>query len=804
MKKFLSGLFLLLFSVNARAEVISSDFTDNTAMNSNHDLSISYLSQVFGTVGNVLHGTTGQMLGKLFYKLNEGIIVVAGLWLAYTVFTVVLRAAQDGSFMGPNKNAAFVFLKIAFGFSLLIPNPATGYSLLQDVVMKIVVEGVGLADQTWEYGLKYINEGGSVWHRPESNGAGNSIVSDDTVTSVLGTSESNKIGPGQQIFANAVCMYSSIDSQPSPQLNNDTGVAVSTNPPALYSVIEDDKHYRFAFPGVGDSLKPGQKTYQCGTVSWDIKNACQTGSPEGSCEIAKQAVSELVTSLMPAAKKYYCSQNSSANSCIGFSPDNVSKDNVETFFGGLLNYVNTLVPLVQLNTSNATSAKDFIEEAQTEGWLSAGRYYWDLSQVQSHYNNISNVSNYIPTVVDANTSGYPDKYYQEARKASLAYIQPVLEKLKEYRKTQNSGDTGSSPNPGTSGLKSGVGVVGAIFGGVVYDIGNLISTFSTSNGHLGTDPILFLHNVGMRAINVAADIWFGFLVTIAVSLFATGVCTASYNAQTPISALLSWVKPLLMVVAGGLWGAGFVLAYYVPLYPYFIYTFGVIGWIIVVIEAMVAAPLICFGLTHPEGHDFLGEAKQALMLLLGVFLRPVLMVIGLIAGMVLSYVSLRIIVYTFSGLASDLFASTPSSGAATGDILSAAGTLMWNSVKDSGSISGVVMSLLVFPLVLVIFTMLVYVVTTQCFSLIFALPDNVLRWIGSPPQSSSAAQMAHQVQGYVSGFGQTTHQGISQGSQAVESNSRSVLQQQKQAQLKRTDSLDSPEDNSSAQDGESQ
>ena len=27
--------------------------------------------------------------------------------------------------------------------------------------MKVVVEGVGLADQTWEYGLKYINEGGA-------------------------------------------------------------------------------------------------------------------------------------------------------------------------------------------------------------------------------------------------------------------------------------------------------------------------------------------------------------------------------------------------------------------------------------------------------------------------------------------------------------------------------------------------------------------------------------------------------------------------------------------------------------------
>ena len=110
------------------------------------------------------------MLDHLSYRLNEGIIVVAGMWLVYTVFSIALRAAQDGSFTGSNKNVALVFLKIAFGFSLLVPNPATGYSLLQEVVMKVVVEGVGLADQTWKYGLTYINNGGSLWRRPKTNG----------------------------------------------------------------------------------------------------------------------------------------------------------------------------------------------------------------------------------------------------------------------------------------------------------------------------------------------------------------------------------------------------------------------------------------------------------------------------------------------------------------------------------------------------------------------------------------------------------------------------------------------------------
>ncbi|ABS78182.2 type IV secretion protein DotA [Coxiella burnetii] len=792
MKKLVSSLLasisLFLISAAAWADNLPTDFTDNTAMNTHHDLSVTYLSQVFGTVGNVLHGMSGQMLGHLFYRLNEGIIVVAGMWLVYTVFTIVLRAAQDGSFMGPNKNVALVFLKIAFGFSLLVPNPATGYSLLQDVVMKVVVEGVGLADQTWEYGLTYINNGGSLWRRPETNGAGKDIISQSTVNSVLGGNSQNKEGPGQKIFASAVCMYSSDDNQsPLKSNNNNIGPAVNGGPTVKYTydVITDDSAHQFEFPGSGDTppFKPGDDS--CGAVTWDINNACTgAGSNSTKCTMAKEAVSELVTSLLPAAKKYYCSQHSSSDLCLGVTHNDAFAENETSFFGALLNYVNTIVPLVQFNSGkSADEAKRFIDEAQNEGWLSAGRYYWDLSQIQSHYDNVSNVDSYYPRTVDPTVNGNPEDDYQAALKQSLGYIYgaidtanphpipvkgSVLYQLAQYAQSQHSGDTGGGEeNWGHGGLDAGIALIGGIFSETIYDIYKLIHTFTTgSDGAMGPDPILFLHKIGIRAISVAADIWFGFLGIMAIALFATGACTATYNAQTPVQALLGWIKPLLMVVAVGLWGTGFVLAYYVPLYPYMLYTFGVIGWIIVVIEAMVAAPLIAFGLTHPEGHDFLGEAKQGGMLLLGVFLRPVLMVVGLIAGMILSYVALRIVVYTFSGLAVDLFANTPSSGPASGSILHAATALMSNSMATAGSVTGAIVSLMVFPLVLIIFTMLVYVVTTQSFSLIFALPDNVMRWIGIPGQRSEYDRMATQLESKVGGFASST--GRSGGLQASE------------------------------------
>ena len=68
--------------------------------------------------------------------------------------------------MQQDNKVPMILLRIALGFGLLIPNPSTGYTLLQGIVMQVTVQGVKLADQIWEYGLDYMNQGGALWSRP--------------------------------------------------------------------------------------------------------------------------------------------------------------------------------------------------------------------------------------------------------------------------------------------------------------------------------------------------------------------------------------------------------------------------------------------------------------------------------------------------------------------------------------------------------------------------------------------------------------------------------------------------------------
>lgn len=150
------------------------------------------------------------------------------------------------------------------------------------------------------------------------------------------------------------------------------------------------------------------------------------------------------------------------------------------------------------------------------------------------------------------------------------------------------------------------------------------------------NPIVALANMGTYYINFAGEMW---LMLIQMSIIAT--LLGWFGAF--VFALIMLGMPLLLAWIGVMVMVGFTTAYYVPMLPYMIFTFGSIAWLIAVIEAMVAAPIVALGVTHPEGHDAFGKGENAIMILMNVFLRPALMIIGYIAAIALSYVGVWII-----------------------------------------------------------------------------------------------------------------------------------------------------------------
>lgn len=745
--KLLFTLFLCVFSGAVCADPSASVI-------SHTDLSVSFLSSMFGTVGNVLQGSSGQMLGMLFLWFNKGILVVAGLWLAYTSATLILRAAQEGSMQSNiNKNGGLMlFCRIALGIGMLIPNATTGYSLLQVGIMKSVVAGVSLADNVWSNGLNYLQEGGVVWHQPFDSGGGkrNGAISFDK----------NTINPIVQIYANEVCMYKNMNA-----INKMQDARNNMAPSDMNGVTSQHVYFSphkiggtWYFPATQqeNTSHDASGSWGCGSVSPYVSNTKSSSSVPVD---AGMVLDDVVANLQPTAR-----MAADPNSSLTTNQAN------DAIVSNILSYANSMLPFTT-TIPNSSKLQKSLGKAGIDGWITAGRYYWDLSVLQSRYKANSSLSTYFPAAkssvsraaskfVSPNLSG--NSLCTNVNLVNCTDVQSSLGAVESTARgtATNSGyDADSVHGIGNKILRA---LMGPVSGGVV----GIITDFDTSGtGGMGADPILFLHHVGMDCLSVAEGIWFESIGLIMALLLATGVCTSTYNAQFPIGEAVEWIKPALYVIATMFFGIAVVLGFYVPLYPFIIFTFGVISWMIAVLEALVAAPLVALGLTHPEGHDFMGKAEQALMIILGVFLRPALMIIGLIAAMILSYVSLRFLVYSYTGFLNDLFSISPTNIHA-GNLISSSGVASLNMIREKPSISSLIYSIVAMPIFLAIFASIVYAVVTQCYSLVYVLPDNILRWIGGPqtPSSMSPQQMAEKISGQlssgVSSIGQAADKGI--------------------------------------------
>lgn len=242
-----------------------------------------------------------------------------------------------------------------------------------------------------------------------------------------------------------------------------------------------------------------------------------------------------------------------------------------------------------------------------------------------------------------------------------------------------------------------------------------------------TNPLFVLRSAGIRMLNTSSKLYhIGFKymwisgLTSYIFSGATGIANAMTSAMT-------WGAAMYNVIIGMMMTMGAIMAYYFPLIPYLVFTFAFIQWLILTIEAMTAAPMLCLGILHPEGqHEVFGHSSMGIAILASVFLRPPLMIIGYFAATVMSYVVVLVVNGGFFFAANALLG-----GAGVGENTSAAsmfGTLIiWGMYVNT-----------------------LMVVLNKSFTLIYHIPDHVVRWIGiTEGHSSDIEQMMGQVKGGV-------------------------------------------------------
>lgn len=688
MRRLLSLLILILLPASAFASSIFSIPDD--------DLSRIFLSRIFGQVENALELGGAPLLKGILVDFNAAVLALGGIIVLYSLVVSTLNTSHEGEVLGKNWNSVWIPMRAAAGFALLLPVKTNSYALIQVFVMWVVVQGIGAADFLWSNAVDSLKVG-SIAINPDQ------------------ASNSSVFTSANKIFTSEVCMRKAaelIDSQTST-----TG------------------------QGEGESINFGVANLSpediCGSAGY------KSSSNDNSEEI-NQATDNMVATLGSAADLFVQDYPSFPDGT--FEITGKIKSAVDTYSSEVaLAYQND-------GKSGVSSSDKALKYMKDTGWIMAGGYFLNLSQLTN--DEIKD------TIKGPETSSYKsDKLAKQLTDSDYNELAAELEKAAEIS-TKDSLSISGPEDIDKFMQENGLNYVQTGFLGLLsffqgWFLGSTssapwapIAPLFESGGVVS--PLLAIQATGVYIVEVVATLWLTFvaaMIALGTAAFAAGdsllgLVGAGAAKGAFIAGFFAILTPI-QVLFGIIFGVGLTWAYYVPLIPYFIFTLAAIGWIILVIEAMVAAPLMAIGILHPEGqHAVFGHSQTGIMILAGVFLRPALMIVGLFAAMLVSYVVVGYVSLGFMPVAVMT--------------LTDAGFSWYNIFNIGGHVASNIAGLIS---LLVIYTMFILIALNKSFSLIHHVPDRVMRWIGQGPEQSAYEQDLQQIK---SGVGQETAKGLEQ------------------------------------------
>ncbi len=783
------------------------------------DQSQRLLGVIFGdSIGNLyLGGISNPVLSNLMEKFNFIMVVVGTIVVSYVAILSVINTAHEGTAMGKKWSAVWIPMRSVAGMALMVPAPASGYSMIQVTVMWIVLQGVGAADTLWNIALDGLANGVSATAGTAQNTA--VIAEYPTILNLV-----------QQVMNASICMQSLYQAASTTEnINNKTWVnkngqliknfsEADANKPSISGTVgnrvatmsgysyfgvnnsnnddkqicgklriigtvteandfpnnknisdEDLKNYATliyntklkAISTMLEVLNPLAKGLTTGEYSTKEYSAISginptnpIAAPTGYTNAAAQAYIGAVSGLViPLGLKYPGAPNlpgfNSMQDYQGYSGDMVSDayavqnnfnkvgQNAEAALTDFGNNAAAILGGYETTIQYTDAAvQQIIEAGGKNGWISAGSFYFVFNQTltstlfkSAEPNNdpITNPDSNNPIPSCGNFQNLSDKtcydlmFNGSGDANNIESIRKMAEKETIYNNDLNSLAFNLSngvnylkfdqteqtnvplnfPTPGTGADAAGQ-VIGAFNSSGAKVISLLNNLMHTMGGGTNSDPLL-AHALLGRDIMLIMEATFISIIAIILSLVALSTIPIIGIASAFMSIVMLGLLAILTPIIGVMWSIGAMLAIYCPLIPYMIFTLGALGWIMVVVEAIVAAPIIALGVVLPSGDD-ISNMHHALTILANIFLRPMLMVFGFIlAGSVYK----AIVQLIDFGMA---------------DVLKtiAVGTIF----------SPVV--------IIIIYVTFITSVTSQCFSLIYAIPDKILRWIGGSAENTQA------------------------------------------------------------------
>lgn len=674
----------------------SATDVDSLTTPASDDVSVEVINRLFGDGWQNLYfeddsSEEANAIFKMLQAFNMVVMAGAAVMLLYIIGQGIIGTAHEGEPLGKKHSTFWTPVRSAFATSLLIPLPwAKGLSLLQALLLAFAYFGIGFADFVWDEGVDYMGEhGGQVTPLTNYDDAKN-IARDALITQVIRHYRS------QHMDLDAPNIVSEWVNEVDVQ--NDFSIASSAGESGYMTIYPEPTASDEA-----DGINPGDYgmfTYKCQ----------ESTSP--LCEGREQGIVTLFEILDEPANKIVQSLDG-------------GEINLDTtaYSDAIKSYNDILLTAMDEQVVNESSEYEeqldsFVTLAKSKGWAFAGAWYWTIAK----YNRKAGEA-------VSNTPAYQSPHYEKFTDLGSSDLLTFEDLADEYADVSIS-----KMQKVARGHHEKDNIIGSLMSFLNRPFATVdpIETLG-----LDQDPILALQSVGNKIITAT--------VATVTAIEASRLASAGYDAldeggagwfasKIPVigdvykvtSAVAKqllkdvWTIGLFLVIP--LFVLGMTLAYYLPAVPFVLFTSAFIGWIILLIESIVAAPL--WAASHVEGSDegITGQkGKTGYMLFLGILMRPVLMVMGFFASYMIFSAVGKFLHESFSVFAAGLRAGFGISGFFT----------MMAMVIIIGSLT------------------IVY--AHKLFGLVTWLPDNVLKWIGQQVQNLGEQQDQAKSESHFSG-----------------------------------------------------
>jgi conjugal transfer/type IV secretion protein DotA/TraY len=645
----------------------------------------TFIEPLFGP----LVGGGDSPLTTLMASFNAALLVFGGILMAYTIVAGTMSTAHDGEMLGKKWSSMWLPIRTALGVGMVLPVVGGGWCVAQAIVVWLAMQGAALANTLW--GSFIGPDLSSVATAATYNPPSSLTAVRDTYAAMLINStcvaafqkENGSSGADATLFNNpdySIIVTPSLSAVPTPD-NNKLTIEYASN--GVIGTLFDARCGKIVVAedlddsGMMDPLTNGNNSASTSLLSMR--------------DVATPVAEARWVEFQRATRRMADLGNRIAQMSPTDAQAGTLQDEVNRTFDELLQSYSTNVNAAAKTAFTGAIQTDFIDKIKADGWIMAGAFYMQMSKTQDLVTrSVTNAPvtagpNYMQTQ-GGGTAGAISQTMSSWMVGGTDQIEASVAMAQKMANRSAAAGGSLSMIGRETGERTGSDSAWAsrlVNWFVNSDETGLFSGGRTEMVDVNENPIIMAKGLGEK-MTVAA--WSSFAAFAGFTLGGTG------GLGTTIAPVFSALFLALLI-------PGATLSTYLPMLPYILWLGVVLGWAILLIEAVVAAPLWAIVHLAPDGDGVVGRGGQGYMLVLSLVLRPPLMIIGLVAAFVLMKPIGFLVNSTFVG-AFDMGVSPGFFGI-------------------TQAIAGCI-----------IYAVLMMIIVQRVFSLIHVIPDRLLRWIG--------------------------------------------------------------------------